>query len=163
MRVCSLYVDYGELKASRHDPLAVRGTLLHGRVAPAMSRGWRPSLLWPFFPRQFPAARDPLVDLVGARLASVGKDPPRHGTIAVRVAPAILDLWRAGLLSAVGLFGHAGSRGTDFQTGQRFIKKRAIRTPGIDEPRHAFFVRAWTFTPLSGWQRCRVFRSSFFS
>jgi hypothetical protein len=62
------------------------------------------------------------------------KDPPRLGYVAVRVAPAILDLWRAGVLSAAG-FSQAASASTDFHTGQRSAKERAIRTPGIDDTR----------------------------
>src|ERR1700742_3346247 len=112
---------------------------------------------------QIPAARDPLAEPVGAGSASVGKDPPRRGHVAVRVAPAILDLWCAGVLLAAGLIGHAGSASVDFHTGQRSVAERAIRTPGTDESRRAIQVRIWTFTPLTGWYRRRVFRSPFLS
>jgi hypothetical protein len=64
-----------------------------------------------------PAARDPLVDLVGARSASVGKDPPRRGTVAARVAPAIWDLWRAGILSEAGLLAARMERAPTFTRG----------------------------------------------
>jgi hypothetical protein len=100
MRIDSLSVDYGEFIAAVNDLLAVGDGLLHVHPAPAMSAGmagFRGS--W-----HFPAARDPLWSLVGARFASVGKDPPRRSHVAVRVAPAMLDLRRAGVLSAAGLF-----------------------------------------------------------
>jgi hypothetical protein len=71
-------------------------------------------------PWLFPAARDPLFGLVGAWLASVGKDPPRRGYVAVRVAPAIQDLWRAGVLSAAGFDRHAGSASADYSHGAAF-------------------------------------------
>ena len=68
-------------------------------------------------PWPVPAARDPLFGLVGARLASEGKDPPRRGYVAVRVAPAILDLWRAGVLSAAGLIATRAAPAPTFTRG----------------------------------------------
>lgn len=76
----------------------------------------------------FPAVCGPLSSLVGARLASVGKDPHRRRHIVVRVAPAILDLWCAGVLSVLGLLRLADSTSVDFHTGQRLATERAIRT-----------------------------------
>jgi hypothetical protein len=92
MRQSSLYVDYDGLVVSLYDPLAVGGGLLHGLPAPAMYRGWRvTAILW-----FSPVMRDPLTGPVGVWPASVGKDPRRRDRIADRVAPAMLDLWRAG-------------------------------------------------------------------
>jgi hypothetical protein len=39
MHLRSFVVDYGELMAACHDVLAVGAALLHGLIAPAMSRG----------------------------------------------------------------------------------------------------------------------------
>ena len=116
VRFSSLFIDYGEFRARRYDLLAVGGGLLHGHAAPAMSPGSRHLLCLAAPPRRFPAARDPLVGLVGAGSASVGKDPHRRGSIAVRVAPAILDLWRAGVLCAAG---HSATRTTRAPTFTR--------------------------------------------
>jgi hypothetical protein len=74
MRIDTLYVDYRKFITRAHDLLAVSAGLLHGHAAPAMSLGMA-SYRDPWL---FPAARDPLSNLVGAGLASVGKDPPRH-------------------------------------------------------------------------------------
>jgi len=69
MEIRSLYIDYGEFMVHRYDLLAVRVGLLHGHAAPAMSRGMAVvAILW-----LFPAARDPLFVLVGARLAGCGE------------------------------------------------------------------------------------------
>ena len=67
---------------------------------------------------------DPVSCLVGARFAGVGKDPPRRGHVAVRVAPANLDLWCAGVLSAAvspppGQRQHRLSHGAAFCNGTR--------------------------------------------
>jgi hypothetical protein len=39
MRIVSLNIDYREFMAARYDLLAVKGGLLHGQAAPAMSLG----------------------------------------------------------------------------------------------------------------------------
>jgi hypothetical protein len=64
------------------------------------------------------AARDPLFSLVGAGFASVGKDPPRRGHVAVRVAPAILDLWCAGARVAADLSAMQPARAPTFTRGR---------------------------------------------
>ncbi len=66
-----------------------------------------------------PVARDPFGGLVGDWLTSVEKDPPHRDRVAVRVVPALMDLWRAGILSFAGQH-----QQTDFQPGLRFAKAR---------------------------------------
>ena len=83
----------------RYDPLAVADSLRHGHPAPVTLRGRRQSA----FPRLFPAARDPLL-VWSEQICKFGEDPPRRGHVTVRVAPAMLDLWCAGVLPEPGRF-----------------------------------------------------------
>jgi hypothetical protein len=78
----------------------------------------------------------------------VGKDPLRLDRIAVRVAPASLDLWRAGILPLARSARSGPCRHRLFHTGLRPIAGRAGRMPGTDEPSAMSIARI----ECNGWE-----------
>jgi hypothetical protein len=121
MRLCSVVVDYGQVKATLHETLAVLVALLHRvrRYGDATGAGVFFALPW-----LAAVATRPLSSPALRWTARFGPGPPSVGRIAGCFAPAIVASWRDGCrLSRI-------APSIDFHTGQCSALERAIRNAG---------------------------------